>query len=100
VGGVSNPSYATLKGRPVKVVEFAETLGTEGDISIVDWSKYQSITKGGVKTDMSMHVRFQYGEMAYRFTYRFDAQPKWDAPLTPYKGSNTTSCFVTLATRS
>lgn len=99
VGGVSNPSYATLKGRPVKTVEFAESLGTEGDISLVDWSKYQSIVKGGVKTDMSMHVRFQYGEMAYRFTYRFDSQPKWEAPLTPYKGTNTTSPFVTLAAR-
>jgi len=100
VGGVSNPSFATLKGRPVKPVEFCETLGTEGDIILIDWSKYQSIVKGGVKTDMSMHVRFQYGEMAYRFTYRFDAQPKWDTVLTPYKGSNTTSPIVTLATRS
>lgn len=100
VGGVSNPSFATLKGRPVKPIEFCETLGTEGDIVIVDWSKWQSITKGGVKTDMSMHVRFQYGEMAYRFTYRFDAQPKWEAPLTPYKGLNTTSPVVTLAVRA
>ena len=32
-GGVSAAPYATLKGRPVKVVEFCETLGTEGDIS-------------------------------------------------------------------
>jgi hypothetical protein len=23
----------------------------------------------------------------------------WDAPITPLKGSNTTSCFLTLATR-
>lgn len=100
VGGLSNPSFATLKGRPVKVSEFSESLGTEGDISLVDWGAFQSITKGGIKTDMSMHVRFQYGEMAYRFTYRFDSQPKYDAPLTPYKGTNTTSPIVTLATRS
>lgn len=99
-GGVSATPYATLKGRPVKVVEFCETLGTEGDIILTDWSQYKTIYKGGVKSDLSMHLRFQYGEMAYRFTYRVDGQPAWDKPLTPYKGTTTTSSIVTLAVRS
>jgi len=99
-GGVSAAPYATLKGRPVKVVEFCETLGTEGDIILTDWNHYKTVYKGGVKSDLSMHVRFQYGEMAYRFTYRMDGQPAWDKPLTPFKGTTTTSSIVTLATRS
>lgn len=98
-GGISGSPYATLMGRPVKVVEFCSTLGTEGDIILTDWSHYKTIYKGGVKSDLSMHLRFNYGEMAYRFTYRVDGQPAWDKPLTPFKGSNTTSSIVTLATR-
>jgi hypothetical protein len=53
-----------------------------------------------VKTDMSMHVRFLYGEMAFRFTFRMDGQPLWDKPLTPYKGTMTTSTTIVLATRA
>lgn len=99
-GGVSGSPYASLKGRPARPIEFCETLGTAGDLILVDWSAWQSIVKGGIKTDMSMHVRFQYGEMAYRFTYRFDAQPKYDAPITPYKGTMKRSPSIILATRA
>jgi HK97 family phage major capsid protein len=99
-GGVSATPYATLKGRPVVPIEFAETLGTQGDIILTSWQGYQSITKGGVQTDMSMHVRFLYGEMAYRLTFRMDGQPLWDKPLTPFKGSTTTSTTVILDTRA
>lgn len=99
-GALNSPNFPTLKGRPVRTVEFCETLGTEGDIILTNWKYYQAIRKGDVESDMSMHVRFQYGELAYRFTFRVDGQSKWDLPLTPYKGSNTTSAIVTLATRS
>lgn len=99
-GGVSNPSFATLKGRPMIAAEFCQTLGTEGDIILVHWPSYQAITKGGVNTAMSMHVAFLTDELAYRWTFRMDGQLKWDKPLTPYKGTTTTSPVVTLATRS
>jgi hypothetical protein len=49
---------------------------------------------------MSMHVRFLYDETAFRFVFRMDGQPLWDKPLTPYKGTTTTSTTVTLATRA
>lgn len=100
VGGVSNPSYATLKGRPVMTTEFNEALGTEGDIVLTSWKHYKMITKGTVASNMSMHVRFLFDELAYKFTYRVDGQPKWEKPLAPYKGSTTTSSIVTLAARS
>ena len=98
-GGIANPAYATLKGRPVQVCEFCEALGTQGDIILTSWAGYESITKGDVKTDMSMHVRFLYGEVAYRWTFRMDGQPLWDKPMTPYKGTTTTSTTVVLETR-
>ena len=54
----------TIKGRPVVPVEYAETVGTVGDISLVDMSKYRLIRKGGVEQASSMHVYFAAGEQA------------------------------------
>lgn len=90
----------TIKGRPVIPVEQCETLGDKGDIVLADMGQYLLIDKGGVKADSSMHVRFLYDEQCMRFTYRVNGMPLWDAPLTPYKGSNTVSPFVTLDSRA
>lgn len=95
-----SPEFGTLLGRPVIPIEQAETLGTVGDIHLVDLSQYFIITKGGLKSDSSMHVRFLYGENTFRFTLRNDGAPRWSSALTPAKGSNTLSPFVVLETRS
>ena len=100
-GGISGSPYSTLFGRPVVPVEYASTVGTAGDIMLADLSQYQLIDKGGVQSAMSIHVRFIYDESTFRFIYRVDGQPGWGtAPLTPFKGSNTLSPYVVLATRS
>ncbi len=100
-GGASQSPYASLFGRPVIPVEYCAALGTEGDIQLVDLSQYIAIDKGRLKTASSMHVRFLHNEETFRFTYRFDGQPMWNAPLTPYKGTSgkTLSPFVSLETR-
>lgn len=89
----------TLKGRPVIPIEQCATLGTVGDIILGDMSQYLMIEKGSVDAQVSMHVRFLYDENVFRFVYRADGEPSWNAPLTPYKGTTTYSPFVTLATR-
>jgi hypothetical protein len=38
--------------------------------------------------------------MAFRFTYRVDAQTTWKKPLTPKSGGATLSPFIVVATRS
>ena len=53
--------------------------------------------KGAVQAAASMHVRFLYDEMAFRFTYRVDAQTTWKKPLTPKDGGPTLSPFIALA---
>jgi HK97 family phage major capsid protein len=63
-------------------------------------SGYVVAEKGGLKTDMSIHLRFDYAESVWRFMLRVDGQPIRAAALTPYKGSNTQSHFVCLETRS
>lgn len=89
-----------IKGRPVIATEYNATLGTTGDIVLADFSQYMMIDKNGIQHDSSMHVRFVQDEIAFRALYRVDGRPLWKSALTPANGSNTTSPFVTLATRS
>ena len=98
-GGLSEKPYATLFGRPIVPLEQCSALGSVGDIILGDMSQYLLIDKGGINTASSIHVRFLYDESVFRFIYRVDGQPIWNKPITPYKGSNTLSPFVTLAAR-
>lgn len=97
--GISGNIYGTLFGIPVMPIEQCETLGTQGDVMLIDMGQYIMADKGSLKVASSMHVRFEYNEMAFRFTYRADGQPEKNKPLTPFKGSNTVSPYVALATR-
>ena len=102
-GGLSAQPYGTLFGRPVIAIEQAATLGTVGDIIFADLpGGYILAEKGGIQSDMSIHVRFVYDESVFRFVLRVDGQPVRASALTPYKGgsSYTQSHFVALATRS
>jgi len=99
-GGITDTPNSRLKGREVLVTEFQPTLGTVGDIMLVDLSQYLTVTKGDVTSDTSIHVQFTTGETAFRFTFRVDGQPWWSAALTPFKGTNTLSPFISLATRA
>lgn len=92
--------YGNLLGRPVIAHEHGATLGTLNDIDLVDLSEYMFIDRGGIRGDVSMHVRFLYDEMAFRFTYRCDGGPIFRSPLTPKSGGDTQSPFVGLATRA
>ena len=101
-GGLSAQPYDTLYARPVVPVEQCATLGTVGDIIAADLSQYIIIEKDGLQSASSMHVRFVYDEMTFKFRMRINGKPKWRSALTPYKGgaTKTTSPFVALATRS
>ena len=99
-GGLSASPFSVLFQRPVVPIEYGAAVGTKGDIMALDLSQYMLITKGGVETASSMHVRFLYDEMAFRFVYRVNGKSLWRAPLTPKSGGPTLSPFVTLDTRA
>lgn len=86
----------TIKGKPVIEVEYASTLNTTGDIMLASLSQYQTITKGGIDSQSSIHVQFLTDETVFRFVMRIDGQPVWNSALTPFKGTNTLSPFVVL----
>lgn len=87
-GGISGAAYGSLKGRPVILTEWSAALGTIGDLILVDMSQYRMVTKrNGIQSAMSMHLRFDYGENAYRFSFRVDGQSMWAKAVTPYKST-------------
>jgi len=98
--GLSDSPFSTLYGKPVIPIEHCATLGTKGDIIFANFSDYIMIEKGGIKADRSIHVKFVAGETAFRFVLRVDGQPAHDVPITPFKGTNTLSAFVSLDTRA
>jgi len=102
-GGLNSAPYGMLLGRPAIAIEQAAALGTIGDIMFCDFSDgYLLAEKGGLKTDMSIHVQFLYDESVFRFVLRIDGQPVRASALTPYKGGSgaTQSHFIALETRS
>ncbi len=99
--GISGSPYASLLGKPLVPVEQAETLGTVGDITLADFNEYALVRKGGLNTQSSIHVKFIYDEMTFKFGMRVNGKPKWKNVLVPAKGvANTLSPFVTTATRA
>jgi HK97 family phage major capsid protein len=102
-GGLSGLGYSTLFGRPVMAIEQCQSIGTLGDIYLGDFKNgYIIAEKGGMKSDMSIHVQFIYDESVFRYVLRLDGQPILSQEVTPYKGgsSYTQSHFITLQARA
>lgn len=100
-GGLSAAPYGRIMGLPAMAIEQCASLGTVGDIILANFQNgYVLAEKGGIQADMSIHVRFVYDESCFRFVLRVDGQPVRATALTPYKGTNTQSHFIALATRS
>jgi HK97 family phage major capsid protein len=83
-GSIAGTPYATLKGRPIVETQACSMLGTPGDIILVDLKQYLTAAKtGGIKTDVSMHLYFDYDLYVYRMILRFAGQPWWEKVITP-----------------
>lgn len=101
-GGLSAAPYGTLFGRPIAYSEAMPPLGDEGDIILGDLSNYLSGVKaGGVKSDVSIHVWFDYDITAFRFVLRVGGQPWWNAPVAPFQaGAASRGFFAALGARA
>ena len=95
-GGLTGLPYQTLMGRPLIFTEKCQTLGTAGDIALVDLSQYKIGTKAGLQVATSMHFKFDYDQQSFRFVLRYDGQPTWASALTPLRSSSTLSPFIVL----
>lgn len=97
--GLSGAPYGTILGRPVIPNEHMNATGAAGDIAFIDPTEYFWIDRDSMTEATSVHVRFEYDEMAFKFTYRANGMPTWYSPTTAAKGGTTRSPYVTLADR-
>lgn len=97
--GVVGPPMSIL-GRPVIFTEKAETIGTVGDISLVDLSYYLIGDRQTIQATTSVDYKFANDQTSIRFIERVDGRPWLQSAITPNKGTNTLSPFVRLATRA
>ncbi len=90
----------TLLGRPVVMSEKAPaTLGTQGDLSFVDFGMYLIGDYQTMSVDSSEHVKFTSDKTTYRVIQRNDGRPWIQSALTPHYGGETLSPFIQLQTR-
>lgn len=97
--GLSAQPFGTLLGRPVIPNEHASAVGAVGDIAFIDPTEYFWMERDGLRQATSVHVRFEYDEMAFKFTWRCNGMPSWYEAATPAKGATKRSPYVTLAAR-
>lgn len=98
-GGVPNAPGGRLLGKPLIEMMHCSAVASAGDLIFANFGEYVVIEKAneGVRFDQSMHVRFIYDEMAFRWVKRINGQPIARTAITPPQGSNTLSPFVTVA---
>lgn len=101
-GSAASVPYNTLLGMPINLLEQNSAIGDVGDVILADMSQYPLVDLGGVDEASSIHFKFDYGQQAFRWTYRIYGAPQWAESVTPYKATSgkKVSPFVTLDERA
>jgi len=99
--GIKTAPSGDILGRPVVPIEQCKELGLPGDVIFADMKEYIVIEKkgAGIKAGASVHVRFIYDEMTYKFTYRIDGQPVWEDTIEAYNSGVKRSPYIVLEKR-
>jgi HK97 family phage major capsid protein len=93
--------FGSLLGLPILFNFAMPPLGDQGDIVLASMKQYMTALKsGGMRSDVSMHLWFDYDVLAYRFILRIAGQPWPAAPITAPDGSTTYGSFVCLDERA
>ncbi len=102
LGGQKIDVNEALGGMPRIKTHFCRTVGTIGDIMLIDWSENVVLVPQGQsangKMDTSIHFHFDTAQTSFRFIFYWDAQFAWRTAKTPRYG-DTISPVVRLATR-
>lgn len=90
-----------LFGRPIRINQHANTVGSEGDIHYVSPTGYYSTVKaGGIRMDSSIHLFFDFGVQSFRWQVRVGGQPFASTTIAQDKSADPLSHFVVLAVRA
>jgi HK97 family phage major capsid protein len=101
-GSASGSFPSSLHGAPLNYLDVMPALGDLGDLLLADWSQYligRFNGEAGLSVTESAHLKFDYRQTAFQFTFYCDGQPWWPSVMTPKKG-NTRSPFVAIAARA
>ena len=97
--GLAQAPGGFLLGYPIQFSEHAKTVGDKGDIQLVNPAGYFGLEKrGGIQFATSMHLFFDFGIGAFRWTFRLGGQPFLSTPVVADNGG-TKSHFVVLDER-
>jgi HK97 family phage major capsid protein len=100
INGLNDSPNKPIYGRPLIYSEKMSALGDAGDLAFFDFGQYLIGDRQSLTIDMSGHVYWTTGYVAYKFTERVDGQPIPGSAMTPYKGTATLSPFVSLTATS
>ena len=91
-----------ILGRPILTSEHCAALGDTGDFYNIDFSQYGVAHKngGGIKSATSMHLKFDYDQMAFKISFRWDGQSMWNSAFQPANSHSTKSPFIKLDERA
>jgi HK97 family phage major capsid protein len=89
-----------LLGKLVIPCEQCSAPGSVGDIILVDLQDYIIGSKGGIDMVSSGHVEFLSDQEIIKFRWRICGAPYSKSAVAPFKGTLTTSKYVTLAIRA
>jgi HK97 family phage major capsid protein len=80
-----------LWGYPIVWTEKVPALGTAGCVMLVDFSDYTiADDQGGPEIAQSIHLKFDYGQTAFRLTKYIDGQNESATAITPAYGDTLT----------
>lgn len=77
---------AFLNGLPIYFTEKVPSLGTKGDVTLVDWSYYLIGKRLDTQIDVSPHYLFRTNQMAWRVILRADGKPWLNSTITDANG--------------
>lgn len=99
-GNGSQKLSMSILGVPIRWTRKAPgVLGDQGDVSLVDWSKYVVGDTMTMSLDTSEHAEFRTDKTAFRILGEVDGQPGLLSALTPQNNGPTLSAFIQLAAR-
>lgn len=91
---------AAIDGVPLLFSEHMPAAATAGDLTLVDWSRYLVANhRSGIELASSIHLKFDYGQTAYRMVVYCDAKPMDTTVFQMHKGQ-TMAPVMTIATRT
>jgi HK97 family phage major capsid protein len=96
-GPMARPWPATIFGIPVYFTEKLPVYGAQGDICLLDCSKYLCGDRMAIQVEASQFPYFTSNQMVWRVIWRGDGQPWFNAAVTLADGITTVSPHVILA---